>query len=241
MEVETRLSITSHTATGEISFCCCCCCYYKNLLKLHQALIKTGEIAKIHHHHVNPFQKARFAWRIDRGLQSPCVCAIPLQLNQSCHLIHSKMHATCKKRKFDKESWLVLPLLSRGNAHIVHPSATAVWIVLGWQQSQKMSSEVVTGFYRRYFVLCKVFFYWKNVHILLPKLLHVDFLALWCAACNVRFNSLPSQKIGSTLAKVSSEAVKPGHWVTALDKFVATPLRKWISYWNHNVHIVPSD
>lgn len=60
---------------------------------------------------------------------------------------HSQRNACdLQKRKFEREIWLVLPLLSRGTAHIVHPSATSIWIVwqvLGWQQSQKCLQKLL--------------------------------------------------------------------------------------------------
>ena len=99
---------------------------------------------------------------------------------------HSQKNACdLQKKNLIKESWLVLPLLSRGNAHIVHPSVTAVWIVwqvLGWQQSPKLFSEVVTGFYRHYFVLCKVF--------LLKKCAYSDFKIVACGFSGIAVCSL---------------------------------------------------
>ena len=130
---------------------------------------------------------------------------------------HSQQNACDlqKRKKIDRESWLVLPLLScRGNVHIVHPKCNCGMnslASLGLTTVAKMSSEVVTGFYRRYFVLCKVFLLEKMCIFCFQNCCLWNLLALRCAACNVHFNSLPSQKIWSTLAKVSSEAVKPGH------------------------------
>ena len=71
-----------------------------------------------------------------------------------------------------------------------------VWQVLGWQQSQKMSSEVVTGFYRRYFVLCKVF--------LLEKCAYSAFKIVACGFSGI---------VVCSLQCAFQQSAKPENWV----------------------------
>lgn len=171
-----------------------------------------------------------------RGLQSPCVCAIPLQLNRAISFT-AKCMRPAKKKNLIRESWLVLPLLSRGNAHIVHPIATAVWIVwqvLGWQQSPKLFLEVVTGFYRRYFVLCKVF--------LLEKMCIFCFqnCCMWIFwQCSVQLamcvSTICQARNWVNSRKNFFRGCQPGHW-DFFRQSCGDALRKWISYWNQCPH-----